>query len=45
MVNEIMRKRDTTLRQLALSDREGIPAVAQLLRDAVANPTGLEDAA
>jgi len=44
MVNEIMRKRDTTLRQLALSDREGIPAVAQLLRDAVANPTGLEDA-
>lgn len=44
MVNEIMRKRDTTLRQLALSDREGIPAVAQLLRDASANPTGLEDA-
>lgn len=44
IVNEIMRKRDTTLRQLALSDREGIPAVAQLLHDAVANPTGLEDA-
>lgn len=44
IVNEIMRKRDTTLRQLALSDREGIPAVAQLLHDAVASPTGLEDA-
>lgn len=44
LINVIMRKRDTTLRQLALSDREGIPAVAQLLRDSVANPTGLEDA-
>lgn len=44
LIIEIMRKRDTTLRQLALSDREGIPAVAQLLHDAVANPTGLEDA-
>jgi len=43
-VNIIMRKRDNTLRQLALSDREGIPAVAQLLRDSLANPTGLEDA-
>ncbi len=44
VVNVIMRKRDTTLRQLALSDREGIPAVAQLLRDSLSNPTGLEDA-
>jgi hypothetical protein len=44
LANAIMRKRDTTLRQLALSDREGIPAVAQLLIDSVANPTGLEDA-
>ncbi len=44
LINAIMRKRDITLRQLALSDREGIPAVAQLLRDSVANPTGLEDA-
>ncbi len=43
-VNEIMRKRDTTLRQLALADREGIPAVALFLKDAVADPTGLEEA-
>lgn len=44
VINSIMRKRDNTLRQLALSDREGIPAVAQLLHDSLANPTGLEDA-
>lgn len=43
-VNAIMKKRDETLRQLALSDREGIPAAAQLLHDSVSNPTGLEDA-
>ncbi len=43
-INSIMKKRDETLRQLALSDREGIPAAAQLLHDSVANPTGLEDA-
>lgn len=44
LINTIMRKRDATLRQLALADREGIPAVALLLRDSLANPTGLEDA-
>ena len=43
-INEVMRKRDTTLRELALSDREGIPAVALFLKDAIANPTALEDA-
>lgn len=43
-VLSIMRSRDNTLRQLALADRDGLPAAAQLLRDAVANPTGLEDA-
>lgn len=43
-INEVMRKRDTTLRELALSDREGIPAVALLLKEAIANPTALEDA-
>ena len=43
-INEIMRKRDTTLRELALSDREGIPAVALLLKEAIANPTALEEA-
>ena len=44
IVHVIMHKRDNTLRQLALADREGIPAVALLLRDSLANPTGLEDA-
>lgn len=44
LINAIIRKRDNTLRQLALSDREGIPAVALLLRDSLANPTGLEEA-
>lgn len=43
-INIIMKKRDETLRQLALSDREGIPAAAQLLRDSIAIPTGLENA-
>ncbi len=43
-VRTIMKKRDETFRQLALSDRESIPAAAQLLHDAVANPAGLEDA-
>lgn len=43
-VNEIMKKRDTTLRQLALADRVGIPAVAMLVKDSLANPTGLEEA-
>lgn len=44
IVRSIMRSRDETLRQLALADRDGLPAAAQLLHDAVANPTGLEDA-
>lgn len=44
IINVIMRKRDNTLRQLALADREGIPAVALLLRDSLASPIGLEDA-
>jgi hypothetical protein len=44
VVNQIMRKRDTTLRELALSDRDGIPAVALLVKDAVSDPTGLEEA-
>lgn len=43
-VRSIMKSRDETLRQLALADRDGLPAAAQLLHDAVANPTGLEDA-
>ncbi len=44
IVNSIILRRDNTLRELSLSDREGSPAVAQMLKDAVADPTGLEDA-
>lgn len=43
-IHSIMKKRDETFRQLALADRESLPAAAQLLRDSVASPTGLEDA-
>ena len=43
-INSIIYKRDELLRQLAFSDKEGIPAVAQLLDESVANPTGLENA-
>ena len=44
IINNIMKKRDNTLRQLALSDRECLPAAAQLLHDVIANPAGLEEA-
>ena len=44
MVNGIIKKRDSTLRQLALADKAGIPAVAMYLRDSLDNPSGLEDA-
>ncbi len=44
LVNFIMKRRDNTLRELSLSDREGAPAVAQMLKDSVADSTGLEDA-
>ncbi|WP_135612208.1 ATP-binding protein [Methanococcoides sp. AM1] len=43
-VNAIMKRRDNTLRKLSLSDREGVTAVAQLLKDSKADSTGLEDA-
>lgn len=43
-VNFIMRRRDNTLRELCLSDREGAPAVAQMLKDSIADSTGLEEA-
>lgn len=44
ITNEIMRKRDLTLRELALSDRDGIPAVALLVQHAEVDANGLEDA-
>lgn len=43
-VNTIIRKRDRTLRQLALADKVGIPAVAMYLKDSLSDPSGLEDA-
>lgn len=44
MVNEIVRRRDRTLRQLALSDKMGIPTAAMFLKDSLDNPSGLEEA-
>lgn len=44
MVNEIIKKRDSTLRQLALSDKMGIPTAAMFLKDSLDNPNGLEEA-
>lgn len=44
VVNSIIRKRDSALRELAFSDKEGIPAVAQLLNDSLSNPVRLENA-
>ena len=43
-INAIIRRRDETLRKLSLSDRVGAPLVAQMLNDAIVDPTGLEDA-
>lgn len=43
-VNNLIRRRDNTLRQLSLSDREGAPAVAQMLKDSLDDSTGLEEA-
>ena len=43
-VIEIIKRRDNTLRQLALSDKMGIPAVAMFLKDSLDNPSGLEEA-
>lgn len=44
LTNAVIRRRDKTLRDLAFADKEGIPAVAQMLHDALSNPIGLEDA-
>lgn len=44
MVNEIIKRRDSTLRQLALSDKMGIPTAAIFLKDSLDNPSGLEEA-
>lgn len=44
LINDIMRKRDLTLRQLALSDRRSIPVVASLLLDSLSYPREMEEA-
>ena len=44
IVNGIIKRRDSTLRQLALADKIGIPAVAMYLKDSLDNADGLEDA-
>ena len=43
IVNNIVRTRDNTLRELALSNRQGAPIVAQMLKDSLSSPSGLED--
>lgn len=43
-INNIVRTRDNTFRELALSNRQGAPIVAQILKDSLSSPTGLEDA-
>ncbi len=43
-VTDIMSSRDKFLRQLVFSDRPKAPAVAQLIKEAIADPTGLEKA-
>lgn len=43
-VNNIMKRRDRILRELSLSDRNSAPLVANILRDSLADPTGLENA-
>ena len=44
IINSIIRQRDSTLRQLALSDRIGIPTAAMFLKDSLDSATGLEEA-
>lgn len=44
MINDIIRRRDNTLRQLALSDKMGIPTAAMFLKDSLDNVVGLEEA-
>ena len=44
IINQIIKRRDLALRELTYSDKEGIPAVAQLLHDSLDNANGLEEA-
>lgn len=44
IINGIIKRRDNTLRQLALSDKIGIPTAAMFLKDSLDSATGLEEA-
>ncbi len=44
IINNIIRRRDSTLRALSLSDRRGAVVIAQVLKDSLADSVGLEDA-
>lgn len=44
IINSIIMRRDSTLRQLALSDKIGIPTAAMFLKDSLDSATGLEEA-
>jgi hypothetical protein len=44
IIRNIMWRRDQILRDLTLNDKPNSPLVAQLIKDSLANPTGLEDA-
>lgn len=43
-IHSIMSRRDQTLRDLSLSDRENAPAVAMFLKDTLSDSVGLEEA-
>ena len=43
-INIIMSRRDSTLKELALSNRESVPIAAQYLQEALSNPDELEKA-
>jgi len=44
VVRQILTRRDQLLRQFTFSDRPNAPGVASMLRDSLADSTGLEDA-
>ena len=44
MINEIVKRRDSTLRQLALADKMSVPAAVMFLKDSLGSPSALEEA-
>jgi len=43
-IHSIMRRRDRIIRELVFSDRLSAPLVVNIIKDALADPTGLEEA-